>query len=407
MNTEVSEKDIFEFLCKNGNIDIAHIQTEIMEQRNRKYLNMHPYSIYQGKDGKWYTTFPDEKKGRRKVKRTSREAIHFAVIEFWKEQEENPTLEELFNEWNMTRLERNKIAKGTFDRYNHVFKRHFQDFGQKKIKNVQPEEIIDFLELEVARLHLTAKAFSSLKTTMIGILKRAKRKKLIDFSITSLIEELDISDKDFKKVIKEDYEEVFDEEETKRFMQYCIDNMDIKNTAILLMFITGIRVGELVALKHSDIKTDYITIRRTETRHEKEGEAGYIFDIKEFPKTKAGIRDVVIPKDYQFILKRLKSFNPFGEYVFTREDGQRINTDAIRKRQARICKKLKIYQKSPHKVRKTVGTILFDEKLDNNLIRNQMGWSSCTVGEKHYHRNRKSIDQKLGIISSISEFQRR
>lgn len=397
-----------EFLANNDTIDLAHIQTELMETKKRKkYLNMHKYSIYEGKDGKWYTTLPDAEKGRRKVRRSTKKEIQDIVIEFWKDQEENPTIEELFNEWNDLRLERNKISNGTYDRYKSVFKRHFQDFGKRKIRGVEPEDVEDFLEMELARLNLTAKAFSGLKSTMMGILKRAKRKKMISFNLADLMDALDVSDRDFKKVIKEDYEEVFDEEETQKIMQYCCENMDVRNTGILLMFVTGIRVGELVALKHGDIKDNYICVRRTETRYKKPSGVGYIFDIKEFPKTEAGVRDVVVPKDYQFLLRRMKEMNAFGEYIFTSDSGKRLTTESIRKRQARICNKLNIYHKSPHKVRKTVGTILFDEKLDNNLIQGQMGWASVAVGENHYHRNRKSIDQKEHILSSIVEFQKK
>lgn len=52
------------------------------------------------------------------------------------------------------------------------------------------------------------KAFANLKTVTRGILKSAKRKKLIDFRIESVFEELDVSEKDFDIMIKEDYEEV-------------------------------------------------------------------------------------------------------------------------------------------------------------------------------------------------------
>lgn len=395
-----------EFLANNDTIDLAHIQTELMETKKRKkYLNMHKYSIYEGKDGKWYTTLPDAEKGRRKVRRSTKKEIQDIVIEFWKDQEENPTIEELFNEWNDLRLERKKIGNASHSRYAQCFRRHFDEFGKKKIRSVEPEDIEDFLEYELSDKELTVKAFSLLKTITIGTLKRAKRRKFISFNLSDLIDDLDVSDHDFKKTVKEDYQEVFDEEEMSVFIQYCLDNLDMKNTAILFMFVTGVRVGELVAIKHEDIKDGTVLIRRTETKYENPNGSGFIYEVKDFPKTKAGIREVVIPRDYWFLLSRMKALNPFGEYVFTNESGKRITTNVIRRRQERICKKLSIYRKSPHKVRKTVGTILFDEKLDNNFITRQMGWVSSTTGETHYHRNRKSIDRKVDIISGIPEFK--
>ena len=56
----------------------------------------------------------------------------------------------------------------------------------------------------------------------------------------------------FKKTVKEDYEEVFDELELPKFTKYLAENADIVNLGIILMLVTGIRVGELAALKWDD-----------------------------------------------------------------------------------------------------------------------------------------------------------
>ena len=46
----------------------------------------------------------------------------------------------------------------------------------------------------------------------------------------------------------------------------------------------------------------YVKIRRTETRYLKDGV--WVYDVKEYPKSDAGVRDIVIPKDYVFIIKK-------------------------------------------------------------------------------------------------------
>ena len=72
---------------------------------------------------------------------------------------------------------------------------------------------MDFLEQQIAIHDLTSKAFSNLKGVTKGFFKMAKRRKLIDLSIEGVLNDMDLSDRDFRKVIKEDYEEVFSEEE--------------------------------------------------------------------------------------------------------------------------------------------------------------------------------------------------
>lgn len=171
------------------------------------------------------------------------------------------------------------------------------------------------------------------------------------------------------------------------------------------MFATGIRVGELVALKHDVFDGNTFKIRRTETRFL--GEDGkYVYSVKEFPKSEAGVRTVIIPEDYAWLCSKIKSLNPFGEYIFTDKSGKRMTTNCIRRRQERNCKKLGIYKKSPHKIRKTYGTILLDYNIDNRLIMEQMGHTDISCTENYYHRNRRGIEQKSHIISSIPEFKK-
>ncbi len=266
------------------------------------------------------------------------------------------------------------------------------------------EELEEFLENQIAEKNLTAKAFSNLKTVTRGLLKRAKKRKLITFNVEELFQELDTSETDFYKVIKEDYEEVFSEDEMPVMIDYLKKNLDAKNIGILLMFATGIRVGELVALKHDAFEGNTFKVRRTETRFM--GEDGkYVYSVKEFPKSEAGVRTVVIPDDYTWLCSKIRMLNPFGEYVFTDSNGKRMTTNCIRRRQERNCRKLGIYRKSPHKIRKTYGTILLDHNVDNRLIMEQMGHTDIACTENHYHRNRRSIDAKSQIISSIPEFQ--
>ena len=71
------------------------------------------------------------------------------------------------------------------------------------------------------------------------------------------------------------------------------------------------------------------------------------------PKKMAGIREVVIPVEQKWVLDELKQISPGTEYVFVREDGTRMDFFSIRKRLYRICKKLGLQKKSPHKIRKT------------------------------------------------------
>ena len=397
-------KEDIAFCLERGIIDIPDIQSIIEMEKHKKLIENHPYKPWQGKNGNWYVYLPDEKKGRILKKRATKEGIEDVICDYQLTLIENPTLEEIFNEWNDRRRDLKKITKSSHSRMRQTFKRHFQEFGKKRIRNVSELEIIEFLEEQIPKYHLTSRSFESLKTIMRGILKRAKRQGYIYWSPESMFADLDVSDKQFFKSYKEDDEQVFDEEEMNRAIEYLKTNCDIKNAGILLLFISGMRIGELVALKHEDLdpEENTVKIRRTEIRYCNDNDIT-VYEVQNYPKTKSGLREIVIPSSYQWLIRNLYYSSNNNEYVFM-ENGERLMTYHLRRREYAICRKLRIRKKSPHKIRATYDSILLDSNVDNRTIKDQMGHAEIRTSEIHYHRNRKSINRKREIIDSIAEF---
>ena len=331
-----NENDILRFIINSGIINLSDVQNGMEAMKRKELLEKHPYKIWQGKDGKWRTYLPD-KNQRKMIKKNRKEDLEKEVAECWRSETENPTVREVSDEWNDRRLELRKISDATHLRNRQIFNRHYAhaNFDRKRIKDTEPGEFEEFLEGQIPTHNLTAKAFSNLKTVTRGFLKRAKKRKLIGFNVEELLQEIDTSDTDFRKVIKEDCREVFDENEMPRMMGYLEENLDIRNLGILLMFLTGIRVGELAALKHEDFAGTTFKIRRTETRYLLE-EGHYAYEVKDFPKSEAGVRTAIIPNGYAWVAEKIKLQNPFGEYVFT-ENGERLKTSSIRRRMVRVC----------------------------------------------------------------------
>lgn len=48
------------YAIDNGMIDVAHIQELITMENKAKILKEHPYAIYEGNDGLWYTSLADD-----------------------------------------------------------------------------------------------------------------------------------------------------------------------------------------------------------------------------------------------------------------------------------------------------------------------------------------------------------
>ena len=179
----VQTKELLSYLEKSNIIDMAYVQEQIEMKKKADSLSKHPYKISQGKDGYWRTYLPDEQKGRRMLKKSTRDAIEKEVIAFWKNETENPTIKEVFDEWNDRRLKLKKITSSTHLRYTQTFNRYFSEFGNKRIKSIAPDDIEEFLEEQIPKHDLSAKAFSNLKSVAKGFLNRAKKIKLVDFNV--------------------------------------------------------------------------------------------------------------------------------------------------------------------------------------------------------------------------------
>lgn len=397
------------YAIENGIISLSHIQEEIEMNKRRDILKQYEDNIWEASDGYWkIRIYDDEAKKKRLIKRRSREDLEDEIIKIYKQKIENPKINEIFSEWLERRVSLGKISSATKLRYQQLYDRHFDEFGLTKIRAVEPEDFSTFLEEQVSEYNLTAKGFSNLKTISRGMLKWAKRKKFISWNVEELFDDLDVSDRDFNKKIKEDLEEVFDDNELEKMVEYLKDNLDMVNLGILLMFVTGIRLGELSTLKwedwvyNNDAKIpSVLKIRRTETRYKVENK--YVFGVKDFPKSEAGVRNIVIPRDCVWILKKLKCMSPFNEYIFYR-NGHRINGYIFRERLYAACEKTGCVRKSPHKIRKTYCSILLDHSIDNQMVISQMGHADIKCSENFYHRDRKTLAKKQEIMDNIQEF---
>ena len=81
-----------------------------------------------------------------------------------------------------------------------------------------------------------------------------------------------------------------------------------------------------------------------------------------------------------------------GEFLFE-QNGKRIRGNAFNKHLSRICEKLDIPHRTMHKIRKTYGTTLIDNHVDERFITEQMGKSITIPIKKSMYR--KSMENNM------------
>lgn len=398
----MSESELLKYAVEHGMIDTELVQEQVEMQKRKELLEKHPYKIYQGKDGYWYSYLPDKETGRKKIKSKSEKIIENKVIEYLKEQELNPTVGDVFSEWLNQKLELEEISKATYDRYCVDYQKYFCGISNKRIKSIDECFLEDYIRESIHNFGMTPKSFSNFRTLIYGIFKYSKRKKYISFSVTYLIEDMDISRKAFKHTIKKAEDQVYMPDEKNDMEEYLENHPDIMNLGLLFMFKTGVRVGELAALKREYVCDYTVAINSTETRF-KDEQGNVHYDVKDFPKSEAGLRFAILPEKYKWILDDILEKNPCGEYLFENK-GKRIKTYSFRRRLRYICdSKLHIKAKSPHKIRKTYGSILMDGKVRESTILDTMGHTDIGCTKDHYYFDRSSIEDKRRELDMVSE----
>lgn len=383
-------------------IDLSRLDCfmdELKIVKKEELLSKHPYKIWQGKNGMWYTYIPDEKGGRKLRYRNSKIEIENLVIRYFRNKIESPTVREVFDEWIKKRLDREEIEKSTYSRYQRNFEENFSKIKDRKIRTISEIEIEDFLKDVIRDRRLSRKAYSNLRTLLYGIFRYAKKKGLVSYSIKQTVADIEFSKKEFTVNRYEDNERVFMLDEEERMTEYLMQNQDIMNLGLLLLFKTGLRIGELSVLTPADISGCNIHICKTETIYK--GDDGKMhYEAKNSAKTFAGMRTVIIPKNYKWILDKIRYLNPFGEYLFMK-NGKRIRSYQFRNRLRTNCKRTGVVVKTPHAVRRTYGTKLYDSDIERSFIIQQMGHTDITCLEKNYYVNRKNDSEKEEMINRI------
>lgn len=398
----INQEEILKQAVADGIIDIDSIQQQVELNERKKYLEMHKYKIWQGSNGFWYTYTKD----RKLVKKKSKRDLENVVIREVK-QETAFSIEELFYQWLDKKYEYGEITKQTYDRYVCDFKKFYAKTKHLKVEYINEIKLEDMCKCAIRDYEMTSKAWTNYKIILKGIFKHAKKLKCTEISITNFLGDLEISKKALRRKVKDDKAEVFTRAEIKRIKEHIrtYDHAEttVLDLGILLALYTGLRVGELSALKYSDYKDGKLSVSRMEVHYKDEENGSETKEVQEHTKTEAGTREIFLTAEAIEIIQKLHRLNPFGEYLLMK-DGKRIKAYRYTVRLKKICEQIGIKPRTMHKLRKTYGTNLLNGNVDEKLVQSQMGHSSIAVTQQYYYYNDKDDETAKRQIAAAINF---
>ncbi len=392
--------EILQFMIKSGMLNMDDVQNSMESMKRDEFLKKHQYKIWQGKDGKWYTYLPDDKKGRVKKKKSSKKEIENVVIEYYKNLKMEPVI------FKQRQLDCG-VSNNTMNRYNCDYVRFFEDSTIEfmDISKIDDEILYCFLINRIRQKELSYRAAKTMFGMLNGIFQKAQKDKIIQVNPCESID-FPVLRKHCKVQIGKTAEErVVSDEQMK--LLYDIIAQDHRNKpnyippyAIELASLTGMRVGELAGLIWGNVnfKEKYILVDRSE-KYDREKKAYFIDTTKN-----AKPRFIPMSREIEALLKQVKKvetgYGYLCEYVFANENGRihaRVISDCMRNK----CIQAGIQTKSIHALRRTLNSKMRCEGVSSIVASSILGHTE-KVNNSNYTYDVSDNQYKINVMSNIN-----
>lgn len=282
------------------------------------------------------------------------------------------TFKELIENYINYKYDTNQISDRSYLRNQETLKQIIKcdsTFTNKNIQKITTEDIKHFLTT------ITVYSDSSIKkmySMMNKAFKIAISEKYIIFNpANSEIIKKPNSDKENKKV------EALTVEEQRKLINVLELNKKY-DLIILMQLYTGMRIGEVLALKKDDINNNKICIQRTLTRNKDDKVI-----IGRKPKTENSTRNITINKSIQIILQnvfKIDSHNKYGLLFYDNEKDSLISPNELNSYLQRLNKKYSIAEHlHTHMLRHTYATRCIESGMSAKVLQMKLGHKNIST----------------------------
>lgn len=311
-------------------------------------------------------------------------------------KESNILFKEWANDWLPLYIERNGPKPGTIRLRQYSIKKLLPYFASIKLKNIT-EEMYQSALNDLKDQDFSRSTIEGVHTTAKMIFKMAVSKKMlkIDPTTNAYIK------KDEQIIIESDEEELpafFEKEELELFLNTVRKKgLFMDNAIFTTLSYTGMRVGELVALKWKDIDFNKQTIHITKTSYTPDNNTKKYQLVPPKIKNsrrKIAIDNIVIDTLMKHKEEQEKLINHLGDsyldkgYVFAnvyRHPGYPILVKFVESRMDRSLKKTVLNLRlTPHSLRHTHTSLLAEAGVGLEEIMDRLGHHDDEVTRKVY-----------------------
>ena len=305
-------------------------------------------------------------------------------------------------------IQKTSLSPGTYDFYQSIIDKHILPmFGRMRLRDIKTYHVQDFI-LRLNSLprsdgkhgHISASTVKRYTSVLRSMLTMAYKMYYMDDDI-GLSRRLTFPKERYQEV------DVFTIEETKAILAAAkTEPINIRLLIELALF-TGMRRGEIVGLKWSDINLDKQCLSVKRSIYKPKGEKS----IEKEPKSHSGFRTIAIPNRLCKTLAEYKAWQEHHslsldtwqnlEYVFTDDIGNVMNPQTPTKQFSHFLARHNIRHLKFHCLRHTSATILLATGCDIKTVSARLGHSSIETTDIYVHKL-ESVDKQAA--SSFDKF---
>jgi len=286
---------------------------------------------------------------------------------------------------------KSKLKESTLSRYSFICERHIIPYFEGvELDKLNDESIINFVQHKLENGGLKGKPISPKTINDItGVLLQIARnhcKSNVDIASLSY---------------KQNEITIFTDKEYNKLKAHLSIGLDNKKLGIIVAMLTGIRIGELCALKWENIDLDngIITIDKTMQRIKTTTNIGKAKTkiIVDTPKSTASIRGIPISS---ILLNKLKNFKANNNTYLLTNTTDYIEPRVYQRHFKSYLEDCEIKDNNFHTIRHTFATRAVSRKVDIKTLSILLGHTDVSFTMKRYvHPNMEHKREQIEILS--------
>lgn len=369
-------------------------------------------NIYKRKDGRWEGRYIKSRRAGGKAiygyiyaksyKEVKTKLIKVKAENKQKMQEQIITYNQIeFSQLVESWIQKNEVLlkESTLVKYKNILNSYILPvMGPKRMNEITYKVIEEFYNQLLITGGRSKKGLAPKTVADIMSLFRNILKYVADFGIQPACDAKLITVKQTPKSLR-----VLSKKEQEQLCQYLYENLNLRNTGILICLFTGIRIGEICALKWEDIMLEEskIYIHKTMQRIQKlDGDTQKTKVIITSPKSIYSIRTIPLPDNLVKIISNLKE-NQKG-YFLTGIEEKYLEPRTMQNHFKAILRNCGIQNVNFHVLRHTFATRCIELNFDVKSLSEILGHANVNITMNRYvHPSMELKQENMQKLSSL------